>query len=321
MPRIVAVIMVLAVSVTVFNGCGPGANKEQAADNATSGSIKIAADESVQPIIAEELDAFMAGYPKAQISAVYTSEGEAMRLLLADSIRMAVMLRMPTTAETAAFEKQTAKLRTGYMARDGVALILHPQTKDTLLTLGQIRAILTGDLKTRRQLNAKAADNDSLVCVFDRGNAGNINYMQSRFALKTEEVKGKVFAAGSNTAVIEYVRTHPGAIGFIGVNWISDLDAPTHRTFSESIRVASISDTNGMAGLNYYQPDQASLKTGEYPLRRELILVSREGHFGLASGFMTYALSHIGQRIVLKSGLMPAMVPGREVHLNAKISK
>ena len=66
----------------------------------------------------------------------------------------------------------------------------------------------------------------------------------------------------------------------------------------------------------YYQPYQAYLAGNEYPLLRDVVMISREARSGLATGFMAFVASDKGQRIVLKSGLVPATMPIRIVEVN-----
>ena len=50
-------------------------------------------------------------------------------------------------------------------------------------------------------------------------------------------------------------------------------------------------------------------------LVREVYLTSRETFTGLGSGFIQWATAEQGQRIVLKSGLVPATMPIRLVQI------
>ena len=305
-------------AVGLLFSCGPSGKKNtDTLDNANSGRITIAVDGSVEPIIAAELDAFAAGYPKAHITPIYTSEGEAMRLLLADSVRLAVILREPNAYETAELAKQQLKVRSLRVASDAVALITNLINPDSLFTVSEVNGLLSGTITTYKALG-KNNNPDSVTTVFDRSNGGNLDYMQQRLGLKNEDLKGKIFSVNSNTEVIEYVKTHKNALGFIGVNWISDLDTPEHRAFSESVRVAGIADTLNPGPDDYYQPYQAYLSLKKYPFRREVYIVSREARFGLGSGFSAYMASDIGQRIILKAGLLPATAPVRLVNFGKK---
>jgi phosphate transport system substrate-binding protein len=111
--------------------------------------------------------------------------------------------------------------------------------------------------------------------------------------------------------VVEYISHNPKAIGLIDVSWISDSDDSTANSFLSSIRVMGISDDSA-----FYQPYQAYIAQEKYPLRRDVVAISREARTGLASGFLAFLASEKGQRIVLKSGLVPATMPIRIIEVN-----
>ena len=65
----------------------------------------------------------------------------------------------------------------------------------------------------------------------------------------------------------------------------------------------------------YYRPYQGSIYDKSYPFVREIYFISRETFAGLGSGFINWACAEQGQRIVLKSGLVPATMPIRLVQI------
>ena len=71
-------------------------SKDGPTDTYSSGVIAIAADESFEPIIQEEIDVFESLYPLAGIVPRYTTEVEAINLLLKDSVRLAITTRTLT---------------------------------------------------------------------------------------------------------------------------------------------------------------------------------------------------------------------------------
>jgi phosphate transport system substrate-binding protein len=110
---------------------------------------------------------------------------------------------------------------------------------------------------------------------------------------------------------VEYVSKSPHALGLIGVSWISDRDDATASKFLNSIHVARIS-INGEA----VQPYQAYIADGKYALRRSVYIISREFRTGLGTGLLAFVAGDKGQRIVLKSGMVPATMPIRLVKIH-----
>lgn len=292
--------------------CGGGTDKK--IDTPTSGTINIVADETFSPIIAAEAEVFQVLYNRTKLNISYLPEVDAIRALLNDSARMIVTSRDFTENEKAIFKQQKITPRATHIATDAIALIVNRANADSLLLLDQVKALIKGEITTWKQLG----NNNSLgeiVIVFDNKNSGTVRYMKELSGVSELNSKN-TFASKSNPEVIEYVRKNKNAVGIIGVNWISDRDDTVAHDFLQTIRVVGIasSKTDAEKG-DYYQPYQAYMARGYYPLTRKLYVLSREARTGLATGFTTFIASDRGQRIILKSGLLPATAPVRIVEI------
>lgn len=88
----------LLVLLTLLSAC-QSKSKDGQTDTYTSGVIAIAADESFQPIVQEEIDVFEGLFPLAGIVPRYVTEVDAVNLLLKDSLRLAITSRRLTPEE------------------------------------------------------------------------------------------------------------------------------------------------------------------------------------------------------------------------------
>ena len=299
--------------LSIVIGCTERDKSGKPLDNTTSGTIKIAVDESLKPLIAAEIDAFEGLYRNAHIEAIYTSESEAINSMLLDSSRLAIVTRMLTPAETAILTKVNIPPRQMVVAKDGIALILHNDNPDSSLTMDQIRGIFEGKISTWRQLSP-GNSTGNIEVVFDNPNSGILRYLMDTLKNFTTIPKN-CFAVNTNEAVIDYVSKKKNAVGLIGVGWVSDAEDSTANNFLKTIQVAEIAD--GKTDTNeYYQPYQAYIAQKSYPLSRQVVIISREARAGLGSGFLTYVASDKGQRVVLNARLIPATMPVRIVEIN-----
>ena len=271
----------LFLSLFLFQ-CGHDASKDT--DTATYGTISIAADESFEPIIDAELMVFKAMYTHADIRPHYRSEGQAFNLLMKDSVRVILVTRKMNAAELSIFEKEKLIPRQNKIASDAVALIVNSSNKDSLLTMSQLNDIFKGKSKKWSQLT-KSNSSGEIKIVFDNSNSSNLRYIKEKFELD-EPLSVNIFSAGSNRAVVEYVKDNKNALGIIGVSWISDEDDSTSRAFLKTVKAVGISASNAPSSVNdYYQPYQAYIADSSYPLRRELFVISREARVGLGPSF------------------------------------
>lgn len=304
----------LFVVVVSLAGCTARDKDGQPLDTPTAGHITIASDGSFRPIVEAEIAVFEGIYKRAKIDAEWMPEDKAIQELVKGNVRLAVVSRDLTEAEKNVIRGQKYTPRPPIkIAVDGVALIVNKQNPDSMLTMDQARSIFKGQTKQWSELDGGGANRDILI-VFDSNNSSNLNFILRTFSLK--DLQGlHVFAAESNEEVIEYVQNHEDAMGVIGAGWISDLENPSDQKFVRSISVIALADTTNPTADDYYQPYQAYLALKKYPLRREVMIISREARAGLGSGFMTHVASDRGQRIILKSGLLPITMPVRIVEI------
>ena len=295
-------ILFLLLSSLLYISCN---TKPEITDSPTSGHLKVSVDESFAPILDSHVYTFQKLYKYAKVDAAYKSETDAVKDLLTDSARVIIVSRKLTPEETKVFEKLKIIPRVNRIAVDGVALIVHPNNPDTLLTLQQIQNIFTGKVVNWQQVSGKSATSD-ITIVFDNTGSSTARYILDSINLK-QPLPAKVFAAKSNPALIDYVSNNPNAIGVLGVNWISDTDDSTAVSFLNKIKVVGVSrETSPTSVESYFQPYQGYLANNSYPLRRDLYVISREARAGLGTGFASFVAGDKGQRIFLKSGLMPA---------------
>ncbi len=297
----------LSTLLTVFS-CGDKDKSGKPLDTPTYGSIKIAVDESLRPVVDAEIKAFQGIYQNAVISATYTSEAEAIDLLLKDSVRMVVITRKLEASENDVILAQKITPKDLVIAHEGIAFIMNPGRRDSLLSVNQVKDIFAGKISRWDQLY-KGYSTDSLKIVFDNPSSGILRYLKDTLGLK--ELPANCYAVNSNPSVVDYVSKNKNAIGLIGVSWISDTDDSASNQFLKSIRVVGLEHDS-----SFYQPYQAYIAQHKYPFAREVIIVSREARTGLATGFTSFIAGDKGQRIVLKAGLVPATMPIRIVQIS-----
>lgn len=289
-------------------GCTSRDKNGQPLDTTVSGRIRITADESLKPLIDAEIGAFEGIYKDAHIEVVYTSESEAINIMLRDSARLAIVTRRLRPEEQNVLDQIRIPGLQRTIANDGIALILHNDNPDTLIRWEHIQGILEGRITNWKQINPSSPASDIEV-VFDHPQSGILRYLRDTLQ-NIASIPPNCFAVDNNEAVIDYVSKKKNVIGLIGVAWVSDAEDSTANSFLKTIRVAGIS-----RGSEFYQPYQAYIAQNEYPLAREVIVISREARSGLGSGFLTYITSDKGQRVVLKAGLVPATMPVRIVEI------
>lgn len=246
------------------------------------------------------VDQFHRIYPRAHVEVIYTSESQAVEGLLADSFRVAIVPRDYLPAESLALVEQKIRPKKTKLVREGIAVIGHPSRKDSLLPLDTLIAWLM-------------QPNSPYTFVVEGGGGSGILRFLRDSLLGGEMPKAPLYKADSAPAAIAYVQQNPRAIGLIGAAWVCDREDSTTQKFLRSVRLFALSSR--VRPKDYYYPYAGYLRAGFYPLARDVYALNREPRLGLGSGFVSYAAGPDGQRILLKSELLPAIAPVRIVEL------
>lgn len=300
--------MIIGATLT---GCSNG---KPPLDNPSRGTIVIAADESFQPMVTQLTETYSSIYPNTHFDVIYKPEQEAINLMLHDSARLVFATRPLKPNERAILDQKKIKGATEKIATDGVALIINKTNTDSLITMSELSQVFNGQVKDWSQLK-RGNQKSPITLVFDNNNSSNLEFILSKFSVK-DVSKLRIFTTRSNREVIDFVRKNPSALGFIGVNWISDSDEPLSVDLARDLRVMGVSDKeNPTKRDDYFQPFQEDLGMQRYPLRRPVYILSRETHPGLGEGLINYITRDAGSLIIKKLGLWPRMRYDRVINI------
>lgn len=305
-------VLLIVAAIAILASCKPKGTANLK-ETPTSGNIRIASDDSFKPIIDAEIDTFTALYKYATIKPLYKPENELVAFFLSDSVKVIVSAWAPTEEQRKVLLDLQTVVRTTVVAYDALALVLNRSNADSLLTYKNVQKIFTGEITDWNQINPKSKLGPVNI-VFDNIRSGNIRYFREIFNLP-DSLGPNFFAVDSNPEVIDYVSGSPGAIGIVSVNWISDEDDPQSFKLLNKIKVAAVSQPYLDEESTFYLPVQGSIYDKTYPFVREVNMNLRESFSGLGSGFVSFVAGEKGQRIILKSGLVPATMPIRIIQV------
>ncbi|UFH55139.1 PstS family phosphate ABC transporter substrate-binding protein [Spirosoma sp. KNUC1025] len=303
------------ILIAGFLTCILGCNGDKAPlDNPSQGNIVIAADESFHPLVTQLTSAYSGIYPNTHFKVVFKPEQEAINMMLHDSARLVFVTRTLKPNEQAVLNQRKIKGAAEKIATDGVALIVNKANTDSLVTMDELNGIFHGQIKQWSKLKG-GNQTSPITLVFDNNNSSNLEFVLNKFNVK--DVKSlRIFTTHSNQEVIEFVRKNPSALGFIGVNWISDSDEPLSVELARDLRVMGVSPkANPTKRDDYFQPFQEDLGMQRYPLRRPVYILSRETHPGLGGGLINYIARDAGSLIIRKLGLWPRIPYDRVINL------
>jgi len=190
------------------------------------------------------------------------------------------------------------------LAYDGLALIVNRANTDTCISVKDITRILNGEAKNWSDIYP-GSKRGEITLVFDNEKSSAVHFAEDSILGGKPITSQNVVAAKTSAEVIDYVEKTTGAIGIIGSNWLNDKRDTTNLTFKKNIRTMSVSRLDKATPENSWKPYQYYIYNGNYPLVRTIYALLNDPRNGLPWGFAHFIEMPQGQKIILKSGLLP----------------
>lgn len=298
-------VLFLGGLAILFSSCG---NKSSQGGWRFSDDVYVAIDETFRPIMEEELDAFGLHHVEAKLNPVFCSEDSAVKMLVNDSIRSCVATRLLNDYEKQKVQTNKLNVMWHLIATDAFALIMNKENPDTLISLEDIKGIVSGKITKWEQMRYSQKQGE-VSLVFDHSGSSTVRYMRDSLC-GGQELKGNLFAQGSNQAVIEYVKSDPNVIGVVGTNWLKGKkDAPLDDFSSLEVHVMKVTRDTTWDAIGF-RPYQYRIATADYPLLRSVYVMTTDPRRQSKTQMFHYFLKgQKGQTIICNSSQLLPITP------------
>lgn len=291
------IIVVIFLSAMMISGC-----YEEQKETTTKGNLLINIDESIAPVMKDVVIDFEKLYTEAKINKEVVSAREAIANLINEKVGLILISRELNKEEREAFDRYGVKVYSYKIAMDGLVVMVNKDNTLRQIDLSDLRKIITGEIDNWNQVKTSSVSGKIQVFGEDK-NSGSYVYMKNNVLMGGEYNK-TYYPCSTSTQVIDLVSKSPGAIGWVGLSW-----KPGEDKHVRILEVAAYDSTSIVQ--NYFEPHQAHIHRRYYPLSRNLYVYSRdEGSYKVSAGLVAY-LTHEGQQVILRKGLVPSVYPVR----------
>ncbi|WP_396189244.1 PstS family phosphate ABC transporter substrate-binding protein [Flavobacterium sp.] len=292
------IVLIIVFVFFTFFSCNK--SSKEVNETITTGQLNVWVDETLLPIMEEQKAVFESQYKYAKVNLISKSETEISKAIVEGKADYFVLARKLNANETSYFKSKTILGKVTPIAKDGVALIANNNDDIKQISLIELESYFKGDTSVKK-------------LVFDNANSSTLSFLMEKFKSNSLP-KNNVSAFTTNTEVIKFVSENENAIGFVGVNWLTNVDLETENSLKNIKVIPLVNDKKELV-----KPSQSSLALNDYPLTRTIFVLNYQGKSGLGMGFASFVAGNIGQRIILKSGLLPEHIPTRELKIRKKI--
>ena len=305
MKKVIYISLAL-IFLTALGACQNKSKSEGRTDTYASGEMTVMCDESFSPIINEEIKVFHATYPDAQVTPEYTNELDAFNALMEQKVHLIITARNYSEKQLNFFKSNGLQPRYFPLGYDGLASIINKDNVDSCIHVNDIKRILSGAVRNWNEIN-KGSKLGEIDVVFDNAKSAAVHWAVDSILGGKPINSPNITAVNTSAEVINYVEKTKNAIGIIGSNWLNDKRDTTNVTFNKNINVMSVCQVEGATAgeMNSWKPYQLYLLDGRYPFARTVYALLVDPYHGLPVGFANFMQSPIGQKIILKSALLP----------------
>ncbi len=231
--------------------------------------------------------------PDVSIAVTGGGSGTGIAALMNGTVDIANSSREIKEEEFAAAQAGGVQPHEFVVAIDALAIIVHPDNPVEQLTIAQLAAIYTGRVTNWSQVGGVDGD---IVLLSRESNSGTHVYFLEEVVRGGEE-GGDIFAPQtlfmpSSVGITSEVRRNRRAIGYDGLGYVDEAHEKV---------LAIARDDNSP----YFKPAMETAASGDYPIARDLYMVTAGEPSGAIAEYLAWILSPEGQQIVAELGFIP----------------
>ena len=184
------------------------------------------------------------------------------------------------------------------IARDAIAVIVHPDNPVDELTLQQISDIYSG--KITNWMDVGGEDRPIVKLSRETNSGTHVYFLETVLRLGNSDDETlfsmDTLLLPSSEGIIVEVRQNPNAIGYDGLGYVP-----------KDLKTIAIAKEAGQA---YVLPSIATVNDKSYAIARDLYMYTNGEPTGIIKDYLDWILAPEAQDIVAELGFVPAINPG-----------
>lgn len=255
---------------------------------AMENNLRIAGSTTVLPIVSRAAETFKIKHPNISITVNAGGSGVGFSSVADNRVDIGMMSRKISEKERNKYNNKKFNIYT--LGRDGVACVISSEIYSagiTALSKKQIGDIYSGKIKNWKALGGP--DKKIVVVDKERHRGTRHAFMHYIFGNPTAKARGARLISGSNNEEQAKIAQSDSAIGLLSQAWIN----------KDVVGIALIHEGKKI------EPSIENIKSGLYPISRDLDIVTQKNISETAKLFVEFLLGSEVRPIIEKSGYVP----------------
>ena len=245
---------------------------------------RIKGSDTVLPVAQQTAERFMNQHPDARVTVTGGGTGVGISALMDHTTDIAMASRPIKFSEKMKIKGTGEEVDEVIVAYDALAVVVHPSNPVKQLTRQQLEDIFRGKVTNWQQVGG----DDRKIVVYSRETSSGTYEFFKESVLKNKNYMSSSLSMPATGAVIQSVSQTKGAIGYVGLAYLSP-----------RVKAIAVSYDDGK---HYVLPSLENGKKKLYPVVRPLYYYYNVANKEKVTPFIDYILSPQGQNIIKNGG-------------------
>ena len=284
-------ITIFLLASFLLVSCGP--NSSETASDSQAKYIENKGSDTIVNLALAWAERYQSEHLDVRISVTGGGSGTGIAALINKTVDIANASRQIKKEEIDEANSNGVEPVQHIIARDAIAVIVHPDNPVHELTLLQISDIYSGKIKNWQEVGG---EDRPIVRLSRETNSGTHVYFLET-VLRLGDSENKTFFSTdtlllpSSEGIIAEVRQNPNAIGYDGLGYVPD-----------DLKMIAIAEE---AAAPYVLPSIDTVNDKSYPIARDLYMYTNGEPTGVVKEYLDWILSAEAQQIVAELGFVP----------------
>ena len=234
--------------------------------------------------------------PNARISVTGGGSGTGITALISGTVDIANASRQIKAEELEAARQAGYDPKEFVIARDAIAIIVHPENPIDNLTLQQLSLIYRGEITNWSELGGEDRE---IVRLSRETNSGTHVYFLETVVRLGNADDDAIFSANtlllpSSEGIIAEVKDNPNAIGYDSLGYVTG-----------DVKLVGVSSLEQPE--NFIIPSLETVNNNTYLISRNLYMYTLDEPEGIVKTYMDWIMSPEAQEIVRELGFIPVV--------------